>query len=524
MSSKKDGNFFSTEEEFNQKSAAQENGEEVEFDYGKYLVDFDDGEEIINREYDEFELPEENDKIEKKPQKGKKNKKRKKQLAIAYLCIFLAIVIALGGAGYGYWKHINKEGVFGDSGEEYNNNQSLEAEKPNEGADMYPLEDADSLNECLYDWAHNGGDKMSNANVLNVLLCGVDTSDGVGRSDSMILVSVNKNTKTVTLSSFFRDSYIYMDIPLEGGGYSGRYEKINASYALGGPATLIDTLEKNYKIEIDQYIQVDFASFKGIINAIGGVDVEVEEREAMYIRRTSKHTSFPYGKSCHLNGAEALVYSRIRYLDSDVNRTERQRKVIKSLISKSKGATKGQLLNAYKSVVKYLRTGYTQDEVLSLIGTAVVQDWMDYEIKELTLPEEDGVDMRSSMVYTTSSPSAQQWVWIVDYPVCAQKLQKAIYGETNIVLSSDRVSALDLLSANKITVSDYISSNTTVAYVAPSTTAGVYSYQSTTAAYGGEFTTPADNPGQGGEIVTPDVPSDTPATPDDSGQADAGTQ
>lgn len=455
MSSNKDSGFFSTEEEYNKRRAAQENGEEIEeIDYTKYFEDEDDGTDIFSdssaggrdSEYGYTEDDEDED--------GKgKNRKKGKKLVIALICIILAILIGAGGA-VAYFFHISEPGEFNDDGIDYNNEADIiDDGVVDENIDfeaMGSVTDAASLNEYLYNWANNKGEKMYSKNVINVLLCGVDTTGGPGRSDSMILVSVNKKSKTVTLSSFFRDSYIYMDIPLQGGGYKGRYEKLNASYSLGGPATLIDTLEKNFKIEIDQYIMVNFASFKGIIDAVGGITVDVEEREATYIRRTSSHKNFPAGKGVHLNGKEALVYSRIRYLDSDVNRTERQRKVIKSLITSAKGATKGQLVNAYKKVAKYLRTGYSQSEVLSLLGTAVAQDWMSYKINEITLPAEDGVEMMSAMINTTSSPSALQWVWIVDYPLCAQKLQLAIYGDSNIKLDEGRDTALGFMRSNNV--------------------------------------------------------------------------
>lgn len=475
MSSNKDGNFFSTEEEFNKKSAAQENGEDVEFDYGKYLVDEDDGEDIFSGSSDYNETDYSEDEEELTENKGKKKKKGKK-IVVALICIILVILIGAGGA-VAYFFHISEPGEFNDSGIDYNENVEIAEEENLEFEAMGSVTDAASLNEYLYNWANNNGEKMYSKNVINVLLCGVDTTGGAGRSDSMILVSVNKKSKTVTLSSFFRDSYIYMDIPLQGGGYKGRYEKINASYSLGGPATLIDTIEKNYKIEIDEYIMVNFASFKGIIDAIGGVDVDVEEREAAYLRRASSNKNFPSGKACHLNGKEALAYSRIRYLDSDVNRTQRQRKVIKSLITSAKGATKGQLVNAYKKVAKYIRTGYSQSDVLSLLGTAVAQDWMSYEINEITLPAEDGVEMMSTYTYITSSPSALQWVWIVDYPLCAQKLQLAIYGESNIVLKEGRDTALGFMRSGNTGSTSYSGSSS---YSGTSYTTANYSYQTTT--------------------------------------------
>lgn len=511
MSGNKDNDFFSTADEYNRKNAAGSNSD-ASSDYSKYLEDYDDGEDIIKAPKQEKSYAgEKSEKTEAKPAKGEKDKKKStKKIVIALVCVILAILIAAGGL-VAYFFHISEPGEFNDDGIDYNDDADIVEDENLDFEAMGSVTDAASLNEYLYNWANNKGEKMHSKNVINVLLCGVDTTDGAGRSDSMILVSVNKKSKTVTLSSFFRDSYIYMDIPLEGGGYKGRYEKINASYSLGGPATLIDTIEKNFKIEIDQYIMVDFASFKGIIDAVGGIKVDVSKNESDYIRRTSKQKNFPSGKNCHLNGTQALIYSRIRKLDSDVNRTERQRKVIKSLISSAQGATKGQLVNAYKKVAKYLRTGYKQSEVLSLLGTAVAQDWMNFEINEITLPAEDGVEMMSAMINTTSSPVALQWVWIVDYPLCAQKLQLAIYGESNIVLKEDRDTALSFMRSNNVNSGSY--SGNTSGY-----TGSTYT-PSYTQSYTPQYTQPSSYTGGDTPSVTPETPEtpevpETPVTPE----------
>ena len=284
---------------------------------------------------------------------------------------------------------------------------------------------------------------MYSKNVINVLLCGVDSETGqadAGRSDIMMLVSINKKLKKITMVSFLRDSWTYMRVPREDGTSYDHYFKMNAAYNYGGPATLLQTLENNYKIEIDEFLAVDFNSFPKLIDALGGVEVEVQEYEANYIRRTSSHKKFPYGKAT-LNGDQALIYSRIRKCDadSDVSRTRRQRSVIKGLIDSAKSATKGQLLNAFKQVSGYIRTGYTQTEVFGLIAQAFANDWMGYEMVELVLPSEDFVDRASTKINGQSC-------WVVDYALCAQKLQTALYGETNIVLSQDRTSVLDLVT------------------------------------------------------------------------------
>ena len=129
-------------------------------------------------------------------------------------------------------------------------------------AEIDGIKDANSLKDLVKKWATNGGEKYSSRNVINVLLIGQDD----GRSDSMILASINKKTDQITLASFFRDSYSYIN-------YNGedRYTKMNAAYAWGGPELLIETLENNFKVEIDYYVTVNFENFSKAIDAIGGV-------------------------------------------------------------------------------------------------------------------------------------------------------------------------------------------------------------------------------------------------------------
>lgn len=370
-----------------------------------------------------------------------------KNTKVIALVIVISILLTIGG----FLVHLvvsTSNGDWDDDGIDYNT-----------GNDDYIVEDdhnwqamgdvnADSLNDFLYSWANNGGEKMHSKNVINVLLCGVDSETGdasSGRSDIMMLVSINKVTKKITMASFLRDSWTYIRVPKEDGTSYDYYFKMNAAYSKGGPATLLQTIENNFKVEIDEYIAVDFNSFPKLIDALGGVEVDVQEYEAKYIRRTSRQKDFPIGKST-LNGTQALIYSRIRKCDadSDISRTRRQRSVIKGLIDSAKSATKGQLLNAFKQVSGYLRTGYSQSEVFGLVAQAVTHNWMNFEMVELVLPNEDFVDRATSNINGQDS-------WVVDYALCAQKLQMALYGETNIVLDADRKSVLDLVTNRRET-------------------------------------------------------------------------
>lgn len=383
--------------------------------------------------------------IKTKKKKGNfftRNKHRNTKIIALSLVIVILTVLG-GGLGYFYLYYFS-EGSYGDSGLDFNDpfTEQVIEEEDHDWQAMGDV-DANSLNDYLYSWANNGGEKMYSKNVINVLLCGVDSETGKadsGRSDIMMLVSINKKTETITLVSLLRDSWTYMSLPKSNGSYYDHYFKLNSVYIYGGPTTLLNTIENNFKIEIDQFIAVDFKSFPKLIDALGGVTVEVQEYESKYIRRTSSHKNFPSGVST-LNGSQALIYSRIRKCDadSDISRTRRQRSVIKGLLDSAKSATNGQLLNAFKQVSPFLRTGYSQSEVASLIAQAYSNGWMEYDLVEIVLPGEDYVDRVSTKI-------DGHWAWIADYAACAQKLQKALYGETNIILDPDRKSVLDLVT------------------------------------------------------------------------------
>lgn len=361
--------------------------------------------------------------------------------------LVLVIVLLLCSGGFMLWFWFSTKGVdYENNGIDINDPADMEQVIYDESQhkSMGDVHDSNSLNEWLKNWALNHGEKMSSKNVINVLLCGVDSTDGTAsnaRSDSMMIVSINKKTKTISMISLLRDSWTYMSLPRKDGSKYDYYFKMNAAYSLGGPATLLETIENDLKIEIDQYIAVDFASFKKLIDALGGVTVEVTEAESKYIRRTSSQKNFPVGKA-KLSGKQALIYSRIRHLDDDLMRTGRQRKIIKALIESAKTATNGQLLNAFKQVSGYMRTGYSQSEVMALIAQAYTYNWMDYDMKELMVPNKDYVDRFSTYIGT-------QWAWVVDFVLCAKSVQETIYGESNIIIDDDRISALDFVTKRK---------------------------------------------------------------------------
>lgn len=301
---------------------------------------------------------------------------------------------------------------------------------------MQAIDSAGSLNDFLYQWANNGGELYSSKNVINVLLIGLDSKDGLkygGNSDSLILVSLNKKTEKISMCSFFRDSWCYMNV-------SGRdrYAKINSSYFHGGPDALIDTIERNFKIDIDYYVAVDFSSFRGIIDALGGITVPVQDYEAAYINRTNPDFHIEAGEAVKLTGKQALVFARIRKsdYDSDVSRTRRQRQVITSLIESAKNASLSQLNDTLDTLFKYVKTDLTKSQILSYGAQALAKGWVNYEITQFTLSDED--------VFRTGYVGEAAVVFM-DFPLAAQRVQTYVYGDSNIVLDENRATVFDFV-------------------------------------------------------------------------------
>ena len=214
--------------------------------------------------------------------------------------------------------------------------------------------------------------------VKNILLIGVDDKKGgtVSRSDTMILVSIDRRHSQIKMTSFMRDTYV--TIPGHG------EEKLNAACVYGGPQLVVETIEYNFGIDVDNYVLVDFNAFKDVIDSLGGVTVQVEQREAEYINRTSKQ-NIEYGDNVTLNGEEALVYVRIRYLDSDFYRTQRQRKVISAIFSQVKKANPLDLIDTGKTVLSYVKTDMNPVE-LSLLAEGAVLLYMRYDIIQARVP------------------------------------------------------------------------------------------------------------------------------------------
>ena len=250
----------------------------------------------------------------------------------------------------------------------------------------------------------------NNPLITNILLIGIDgTDDDSTRSDSMILLSLDYMHGKIKLSSFLRDSWV--QIP-----DSGNYHKLNASFAYGGVQLVSDTLEYNFRADIDHYIKVDFEMFTQIIDKLGGIDIEITDKEAAFINKTTRYT-VSSGKSVHIDGNVALVYSRIRKLDSDYMRTFRQRKVITAIIDKVKHTGIGNLFSMVRDVLPLLETDLSPVEIALMFykgGFAALA----FDIQQIRIPTEN-------LMYADYRNG--QWVEIIDLDGCRQQLYDFIY-------------------------------------------------------------------------------------------------
>lgn len=363
----------------------------------------------------------------------------------AFLSILICIVLVVSAAGGAYLRKLiglinQSDGRFGDP------NATFASEEMDENLSFNTISDiadANSIKDWLKSWATNGGEKIYSKKVINVLLIGEDDEDGSHRSDSTMLVSVNTKTKTITITSFLRDSYTYMNI-----NGSERYCKTNHSYAWGGAASLMEVLSNNYKIEIDKYVSINYQSFKAAIDALGGVSVPITEAEANYMNRTTRVKGFSSGESVHLNGEQALIYARIRKLDSEVERTRRQRELISSVIKNVKASSLSDLNYAIETFLPYVTTNIRTSEILSLGTQALTEGWLKYDIVSMVEPSEElRYGVSGFRTYTGYLD-----VWIVDYIKAARELQLALYGQTNIEIDpATHVSAIDFaMGTNRV--------------------------------------------------------------------------
>ncbi|WP_243270474.1 LCP family protein [Clostridium paraputrificum] len=256
--------------------------------------------------------------------------------------------------------------------------------------------------------------------ITNILLIGTDARDlnERARSDSIIIATIDNNTKKLKLSSIMRDTFV--DIP----GYGE--QKINAALALGGPELLMKTIKENFNFTLDKYVMVNFWGFEDIIDGIGGIEVDVKDYEIPEINkfigevRDVKSPPLTTPGLQHLDGQQALAYARIRKVgNGSYERTERQRRVLDIVAEKMMDV----------SVVKYpgllydlLPSVKTNIEPLTLLNYAyTVSKFGELKFEQLQIP---ATELSQGGLYRNKG-----WVLLIDKEQNGKILNDFIYND-----------------------------------------------------------------------------------------------
>lgn len=217
----------------------------------------------------------------------------------------------------------------------------------------------------------------SDPDVTNVLLLGIDGDGGANqRSDTIMILTLDGKHDVIKMTSILRDTYVF--IP-------GRQSKtrINHAYAYGGAGLTMQTVESNFRIDLERYIGIDMDGLTVVADKLGGVEIELTKAEANTINKHVKNSALTEGVQ-HLNGAQATYYARIRKIDSDFGRTGRQRKLIKAMLAEFKKLNVVEQYSLVSEAAPYLTTNYSKSELFSIAWRAV--GLLDSDMEEMSVP------------------------------------------------------------------------------------------------------------------------------------------
>lgn len=251
--------------------------------------------------------------------------------------------------------------------------------------------------------------------VYNILLLGTDQRvvglQDRGRADSIILCSINLDTAGIKLISFERA----IGVPIPGHALD---DWLTHSFAYGGAELTTEIVSECFSLDIDAYVHVDFEAFKAVIDALGGVDVEIEGYEAWYINEMASGPRVEAGLS-HLNGNQALAFCRFRkYGGGDWKRTERQRNTIQAIINKAKDLNLFQLNSLANEILPLVNTNLRKSQILYILLNA--NKFIGVKAEQMIVPESD-----QNICYKGEN---YRWLFLVDFNEWAKIIDEFIYG------------------------------------------------------------------------------------------------
>lgn len=257
-------------------------------------------------------------------------------------------------------------------------------------------------------------------NWVNILLLGSDVkyTNKYGRTDSMIVMSVNLATKQAKLTSFMRDIWVSMDGRTKTG-------KLNSACVYGGPALVMRTINECFGLNLQYYALVNLSSMAEIIDLLGGLDLDVTEAEMNALNKglfdlsplSGMEKLEEYGDNVHLNGNQATAYARIRKIDSDYKRTERQRYVLTQIAKRLQQESAGTIVSVIMKLLSCVETNMNMTQLMT-IAAAGLQMNMD-SIAQFRVPADN-----------TYQTGTYEGVWCIkcDFNANKQKLHQFIYG------------------------------------------------------------------------------------------------
>ena len=230
-------------------------------------------------------------------------------------------------------------------------------------------------------------------NVKNILLIGTDTRENEmasGRADTMMICSINQTTGVVNVISLARDTWVTM-------GDNGHENKLNAAHSFGGPNLLMQTINRTYNLNIENYVTVNFYGICDIVDTMGGVTIQLEESEPWAINTTVEESYGDYGDTpiqripsdateARLCGAQALAYARIRKLDNDFGRQARQRKLLMAMAREVVNSSIPQMISLATTCFDYVSTNMSLFDIIGLATRVMTTGISD--IRMYAYPEE----------------------------------------------------------------------------------------------------------------------------------------
>lgn len=260
-----------------------------------------------------------------------------------------------------------------------------------------------SVNENLSVYGNQG--------IMNIAFYGIDSQDkgNKGRSDAILIASVNGKTGKIKLISIARDTYV--DVPDHG------KTKINHAYAYGGPELAIQTINENFYLDIKDYVSVNFDSLADVIDELGGVDLEVSEAERKQINNyLLKGEKLQESGQVHLTGPQAVSYSRIRKIDGDVMRGERQRKVLECLFKKALEINPLAYPSYVRKFAPMVETSLSNDEILKIASVGMKSG---VSLEQAGLPNEN--------IKAGGQTIKGVWYYVYDIEQAADMIEDFIY-------------------------------------------------------------------------------------------------